>query len=358
MSALQEAIARLTDSPESDSPESGTDEVGPNEVSQELAERVANEILSGEATPAQIGAFLIGLRIRGEKPEHLIGFARTMRDHASPVYISDPRHLVDTCGTGGDGSGSFNISTTAALIAAGAGARVAKHGNRAVTGTCGSADVLAALGVKIDASPETSAQCLAEAGIGFFFAPVFHRAMRHAGPTRKEIGVRTIFNMLGPLANPAGAKRQLIGVYDPALTEVFANVLLELGSEHVMIVHGEDGLDEITTTGKTRVTGGTKKRVHTFEIDPTQLGLPLASPDDLAGADTAEGNAEIVRGILSGESGPKADIAMLNAAAALKVAGVADSLESGLDLAREAISSGKATAALDRLAQVSNAEAE
>lgn len=339
MSAIQTAILKLTE---------GTP------VDAELAAQVAHQLLSGEATEAQIGAFLMGMRLRGEKPEHLVAFAQTMREHASPVFIADKKHLVDTCGTGGDRSGTFNISTTAALIAAGAGARVAKHGNRAISGKCGSADVLAALGVKIDMSPDAVTQCMAEAGIAFFFAPVFHQSMRHVGPARKALGVRTIFNMLGPLSNPAGAAHQLIGVYDPALTDIFAEVLIELGSKHVMIVHGEDGLDEITTTTRTLVTEATKKERKTYHFDPADFGIPHASPAELQGPDTAEENAALVRRILEGEAGPRADIALLNAAAALVVGAQATSIEEGLTQARESVESGAALRSLERFIEVSN----
>lgn len=339
MSAIQTAIFKLTEG---------------NPVDEELAAHVAHQLLSGEATEAQIGAFLMGMRLRGENPEHLVAFARTMRDHASPVFIADKKHLVDTCGTGGDRSGTFNISTTAALIAAGAGARVAKHGNRAISGKCGSADVLAALGVKIDMSPDAVTRCMAEAGIAFFFAPVFHQSMRHVGPARKELGVRTIFNMLGPLSNPAGAAHQLIGVYDPELTDIFAEVLIELGSKHVMIVHGEDGLDEITTTTRTRVTEATKKERKTYHFDPADFGIPHASPAELQGPETAEENATLVRRILEGETGPRADIALLNAAAALVVGAQAESVEEGLAKARESVESGAALQSLERFIEVSN----
>lgn len=341
MSAIQTAIQRLAES---------------RPVDEELAGQVAHQLLSGEATNAQIGAFLMGMRLRGERPEHLVAFARTMRDHASPVFIADKKHLVDTCGTGGDRSGSFNISTTAALIAAGAGARVAKHGNRAISGKCGSADVLAALGVKIDMSPDAVTRCMAEAGVAFFFAPVFHQSMRHVGPARKELGVRTIFNMLGPLSNPAGAPHQLIGVYDPALTDIFAEVLIELGSRHVMIVHGEDGLDEITTTARTLVTEATRKERRTYHLDPGEFGIARAEPGDLRGGESIEENAAIVRRILEGEAGPRADVALLNAAAALVVGAQAESMEQGLRLARGSVDSGAALAALERFITVSNEE--
>jgi anthranilate phosphoribosyltransferase len=337
MKAIQDAIATLT---------SG------GEMGGAAAGAVAGEILAGEATPGQIGSFLTALRLRGERPEHVAAFARVMRGHARPVEIDDRAGLVDTCGTGGDGSGTFNISTAAALIAAGAGARVAKHGNRAMSGKCGSADVLAALGVRIDAEPTVVARCLREAGVAFFFAPVFHEAMRHAGPVRREIGIRTIFNMLGPLSNPAGAARQLIGVYDERLTEVFARVLADLGAVHAMVVHGADGLDEITLTGPTRVTETKDGVARTYEIEPESFGLKRAPREALLGG-TPEENAATIRAILEGAPGPKRDVAELNAAAALVVGGRARDLAEGLALARGAIDSGAARGALERLVEAS-----
>jgi anthranilate phosphoribosyltransferase len=339
LSAIQTAIEKLAEG---------------RPVNAELAGQVAHQLLSGEATDAQIGAFLMAMRVRGERPEHLAAFAQTMRDHASPVFIADKKHLVDTCGTGGDRSGTFNISTTAALIAAGAGARVAKHGNRAISGKCGSADVLAALGVKIDMSPDTVTRCMAEAGVAFFFAPIFHQSMRHVGPARKELGVRTIFNMLGPLSNPAGAAHQLIGVYSEELTEIFAEVLIELGSKHVMIVHGEDGLDEITTTGRTLVTEATKKERRTYHLNPVEFGIDRAQPADLLGGETVEANADIVLAILEGEGGARADVAVLNAAAALYVGAQAESIEEGVAKARESIRSGAARETLENFVRISN----
>ncbi len=338
MTATQEAIARLTD----DHP-----------LTDEMAGRVAEEILAGSATPAQIASFLTALRIRGEQAGHLLAFARTLRDHATTVPVKDRENLVDTCGTGGDHSGTFNISTTAALIAAGAGARVAKHGNRAITGKCGSADVLKALGVNVEMSPAVAVRCLNEAGCSFFFAPSFHGAMRHAGSVRREIGIRTIFNMLGPLCNPAGASRQLIGVYDRKLIGMFADVLLRLGSVHALIVHGSDGLDEITTTGPTDVAEVKNGTIKADKITPEALGLSRASAEQLRGG-TAEENAETIRAILRGGKGPKRDIAELNAAATLVVAGKADALAEGLAQARKAVDSGSASATLQKLAELSN----
>jgi len=327
-------------------------------VDGELAGRVAVEILEGQATPAQIGAFLVALRIRGETAEQLGAFIKAMRTYATPVDLPDREFLVDTCGTGGDGSGSFNISTAAAIVAAGAGAKIAKHGNRAVTaGTgTGSADALGALGVKIDCAPETSVRCVAECGLAFFFAPAYHGAMRHAGPARREIGVRTILNLLGPLANPAGTMRQLIGVGMAEMTETFAEVLSALGADHVMVVHGSDGLDEITLTGPTRVTEYTHESLRTFELDPEDLGLKRCHLEELKGGETAEARAREILEILEGQPGPKRTITELNAAAALIVGARAKDFADGLALAREAIESGAARSVLERLITISNAE--
>ncbi|MBI1785051.1 anthranilate phosphoribosyltransferase [Candidatus Sumerlaeota bacterium] len=338
MNAIQQAISNLT--------------LG-EEVNDQLAIRVASEILTGEATPGQIGSFLTALRIRGEQPHHILAFARAMRGRATPIEISERDGLVDTCGTGGDSSGTFNISTAAALIAAGAGARVARPGNRAMSGKCGSADVLKALGVNIEMTPERAAQCVEEAGCAFLFAPVFHGAMKHAGPVRREIGIRTIFNMLGPLSNPAGATRQLIGVYDKHLTSIFAKVLSELGSRRVMIVHGSDGLDEITLTGPTDVSEALNGVVINYPITPEEFGLERANPRELLGGGVEE-NAAIIRAILAGEKGPKRTIAELNAAAALVVADRAGTISEGLLLAREAVDSGAAAGVGKKLVEISN----
>jgi anthranilate phosphoribosyltransferase len=345
MSAIQEAIHQLSVN---------------QPVDAALTERVAREILAGEATAAQIGAFLVALRIRGETPEQLGAFVRAMRAYATPVDVPFRGELVDTCGTGGDASGTFNISTAAALVAAGAGAKIAKHGNRAVTSAAGSgsADARAALGVRIDCPPEVSVRCLERCGLAFFFAPAYHGAMRHAGPARREIGVRSILNLLGPLANPAGAMRQLIGVGAPELTETFAGVLGTLGADHVMVVHGMDGLDEITLTGPTRVTQYKDGLTTTTLLDPRDLGLTLCELADLQGGEGAEGRAAIIREILAGGGGPRRAIVELNAAAALVVADKADDFEQGLALAAEAIDSGAAARVLAGLAEISNGEAE
>ena len=310
-----------------------------------------NQIMSGEATDAQIGAFLVALRVKGETVEEIAGAAEVMRDKATRVVTRHPT-VVDTCGTGGDGSGTFNISTAAAFVVAGAGLCVAKHGNRAASSLCGSADVLKELGVNIEASPGTMGRCLDEAGIGFLFAPALHGAMKYAIGPRRELGARTIFNALGPLTNPAGATRHLIGVYSRSLTDTLAEVLRTLASERAFVVHGLDGLDEISTTGPTQVSelkGGT---VSTYEITPEDLGIARASAADLAGGN-AETNAAILRRVLNGEPGPRLDIVLLNAAAAIVAGGAADDLPAAMELARETVDSGRAVEKLEELKLVS-----
>ena len=304
-------------------------------------------IMAGEATPAQVAGFIVALRMKGETVDEIAGGAESMRRHA--VFV-DPCGLpvVDTCGTGGDSCDTFNISTTAALVAAGAGVPVAKHGNRAISSRCGSADLLAALGVNLDAPPETVEECIQEAGIGFLFAPKLHPAMKHAMGPRQELGVRTVFNMLGPLTNPAGAKRQLLGVFSPELTEPFANVLRLLGSKRAFVVHGHDGMDEITTTTTTRVSELIDGSVKTYDVDPLDFIDDYADASALAGGEP-DTNAGITRAILAGEQGPRRDIVCLNAAAAIVAGGKADSLKDGWRLAGESIASGKARQALDKL---------
>jgi anthranilate phosphoribosyltransferase len=303
-------------------------------------------IMGGQATPAQIGGYLTALRMKGESVDEIAGSAYSMRGHVVPVVVATGGdRLVDTCGTGGDGKHTFNISTTAAFVVAGAGQKVAKHGNRAASSRSGSADVLLALGGNLDLTPEQVADCVATVGIGFLYAIHHHPAMRHAIGPRRELGQRTIFNLLGPLTNPAGATHQLIGVYDPALTEPLARVLGALGSEAAYVVHGADGLDELSTTGPNRVSRLHHGEVTTFELDPTTLGLPAATIDDLLGG-TPEENAALTRGVLDGrDGGPRRDIVLLNAAAVL-------SLESGdwaagLASARAAIDSGAALRTLE-----------
>lgn len=304
-------------------------------------------IMDGQATPAQLGAFLAMLRVKGETHEEIAGAARSMRRHA--VFI-DPRGkpVVDTCGTGGDSLGTFNISTTAAFVVAGAGVPVAKHGNRAMTSQCGSADVLGELGVNLDALPEVMEESLHEVGIGFLFAQKLHPAMKHAAGPRKELGIRTVFNMLGPLTNPAGAKNQVLGVFAPELTEVFAEVLRRLGSNRVFVVHGHDGMDEITVTAATRISELRNGQVRTYEFDPLPFIEQYAKPEDMKGGGP-EVNARILREILGGAKGPRRDIVCLNAAAGIVAGGKAADLRTGFQAAQESIDSGRATLALEGL---------
>ncbi len=324
-------------------------------LTEEEAAQLMAQLMEGEATDAQIGALLTAARMKGETADEIAGFARAMRRKATRVETSrEP--LIDTCGTGGDGSHTFNISTTAAFIAAGAGAAVAKHGNRSVSSRCGSSNVLEALGVRIDAPPERVGQCIDEVGIGFLFAPTFHSAMRHVAGPRREMGVRTFFNIVGPMTNPADAKRQLLGVFDGAWTGPMATALGKLGSERAMVVHGAGGLDEISTTGPTRVSELWNGAVETYEMEPLEYGIRRAEMSDLKGGDADE-NARILRAVLDGEEGPARGIAVLNAAAALKTAGVADSVKEGLERARESIRSGAAKRALEGLIRASSADA-
>ncbi len=319
--------------------------------SDEAAQAMA-EIMDGEASGAQIGAFITALRMKGETVAEIAGLARVMRDRATHVEHDAP--ALDTCGTGGDGAKSFNVSTTAAFVAAGAGVVVAKHGNRAMSSQCGSADVLEALGVKIELGPEGGTRCLHEAGIGFMFAPLFHPAMKHAGPARREIGIRTVFNILGPLTNPARAEIQLLGVADVHIARKMGEVLKMLGSRHAVVVHGLDGLDELTTTGPSLLIDVRPEGIVEREVNPTELELPIAQPSDISGGN-AEQNAAYTRAVLAGESGPRRDIVLLNAAAALYAADVVNTLAEGLDLARKSIDSGIAQRKLDKLIAISNA---
>jgi anthranilate synthase/phosphoribosyltransferase len=317
-------------------------------LSIDEAEEVMSQIMGGEATPAQIGSYLTALRMKAETVAEITGSVRAMRHSAVAVRPqAGPAELVDTCGTGGDGAGTFNISTTAAFVGAGAGQKVAKHGNRSVSSKSGSADVLLALGVNLDLTPEQVAQAVDKVGIGFLFAPKLHPAMKHAIGPRRELGVRTIFNILGPLTNPAGALSQVVGVYDERLTEPLARVLAELGSRGAFVVHGHGGLDELTTTGPNRVSRLQNGEVVTEILDPATLGFAPATPADLLGG-TAEDNAEITRDILAGRGkGPQRDVVVLNAAAALVAAGKADDLPTGIKLAGESLDSGAALAVLD-----------
>ena len=316
----------------------------------EEAEAVMKQIMTGAATDAQIGAYLMGLRMKGETIEEITGSARAMRAAASrvPTHVADD--LLDPVGTGGDQSGTFNITTTAAFAAAGAGIPVAKHGNRAATSKCGSADVLGELGVNLDLSPEQVGQCVDEVGIGFLFAVKLHPAMRHAIGARRQMRVRTIFNILGPLTNPAGAQRQLIGVFAADLTDLLAQVLKALGTKSAMVVHGHGGLDELTVTGPNRVSYLKEDgAIESFELDPAELGFAAASISELKG-DDAPTNAAILRGVLSGEiTGAKRDVVLLNAGAAVRAAGKTDSIADGIALARDTIDSGRAAAKLDQL---------
>ncbi len=330
--AIQDAIAKLIEG---------------QDLTRDQMIGTMDQIMSGGATDAQIGGFLVALRVKGETVEEIAGAAEVMREKATRVVT---RHttVVDTCGTGGDGSGTFNISTAAAFVAAGAGLCVAKHGNRAASSLCGSADVLKELGVNIEASPETVGRCLDEVGIGFLFAPALHGAMKYAIGPRREVGVRTVFNALGPLTNPAGATRHLIGVYGRSLTERLAEVLRTLESERAFVVHGSDGLDEMTTTGPTQVSELKNGSVSTYEIRPGDLGIARAAADDLAGGN-AETNASILRRVLHGEPGHRLDIVLLNAAAAIVAGGAVDDLTSGMELARETVESGRAMDKLEKL---------
>lgn len=308
-------------------------------------------IMRGEATPAQIGAFVAALRTKGETVDEIMGLAQAMRRFALRVVCDGP--LVDTCGTGGDRSGTVNVSTIASFVAAGAGARVAKHGNRAASSACGSADLLETLGVKIELAPQEVAACIEEAGIGFCFAPAFHPSMRHAAGPRRELGVPTIFNLLGPLTNPADARHQALGVSDPVMAPKMAEALSRLGAAHALVFHGSDGLDEITTTGPSRLWEVRGGEISESVIDPADLGIERADPASLKGG-TPERNATLGLEALDGSPGPVLDIVLVNAAAAIHAADLAQDLAEGLDCARESVDSGRARAALDRLVEVSN----
>jgi anthranilate phosphoribosyltransferase len=308
-------------------------------------------IMDGGAQPAHIAALLMGLALKGERPGEMVGFAKTMRERAVPMPRPVPG-VFDTCGTGGDGAHTFNVSTAAAFVLAGAGVRVAKHGNRAVSSRCGSADVLEALGINLEASGVTVVRALEEAGIAFFFAPAWHPSMRHAGPTRRELGIRTAFNLLGPLTNPAGARRQIVGVSRPEHTELVARTLGELGAERAWVVHGAGSLDEVSTLGHTKVSELRAGTVHTFYVHPVDAGLPVGKVADLAGSTAAE-NAAMVQGVLNGDDGARRDVVLLNAAAGLLVAGLAETLAAGVVMAADSLRSGRARVALDRLKEIS-----
>jgi anthranilate phosphoribosyltransferase len=320
-------------------------------LTREEAARGFDRMMSGEATPSQMGALLMALRVRGETVDEITGAVTVMREKM--LRVAAPPDAIDVVGTGGDASGSYNISTCAAFIVAGAGVPVAKHGNRALSSRSGAADVLAALGVKIELPPDGVGRCIREAGIGFMFAPAHHPAMKNVGPTRVELGTRTIFNLLGPLSNPAGVKRQMVGVFSRQWIEPLANVLRNLGSESAWVVHGSDGLDEITSAGPTYVAALENGGVRTFEIAPEDVGVARAMPDMLRGGD-AEQNARALLDVLRGKKGAFRDVALMNAAAGLVVAGRAKDLKQGFALAAKSIDSGEAEGRLDRLIGVSN----
>ncbi len=321
-------------------------------LSREESAGAFDIMMSGEATPSQMGGLLMGLRLRGETIDEITGAVTTMR--AKMTKVAAPPGAIDVVGTGGDASGSYNISTCAAFIVAGAGIPVAKHGNRALSSRSGAADVLGALGVRIDLRPDEITRCIYEAGIGFMFAPAHHPAMKHVGPTRVELGTRTIFNLLGPLSNPAGVKRQMVGVFSRQWVEPLANVLKNLGSERAYVVHGSDGLDEITTSGPTTVAALEDGKVTTFEIRPEDVGFAVSKPEQLRGGD-AEANAAALCDVLKGKKNPFRDVAILNAAAAIVVAGKAKDLKEGVAIATKSVDSAEAEGRLDRLIAVSNA---
>ena len=320
-------------------------------LTEEEAAACMEEIMSDQATPAQFGAFVVALRLKGESVDEIAGMARVMREKALPISLQGP--LLDTCGTGGDAKGTFNVSTAAAFVAAGAGARVAKHGNRAMTSACGSADVLEALGAKIDLPPEGVAACVERTGFGFMFAQAFHPAMKFAAGLRREIGVRTVFNILGPLTNPAGAEAQVLGVADATLAEKLAQVLARLGTKHALVVYGEDGLDEVSVSAATQVYELKDGQVVTSTLHPDDVGLPTHPQDAMRGGSPEE-NAGALRRVLAGEEGPLRDFTLINAAAALVAADLAPGFRAGLALAKQAIDSGAAREKLEAFVSVSN----
>jgi anthranilate phosphoribosyltransferase len=325
-------------------------------LSKDDAAAAMDVIMSGEADPAQIGALVTALAMRGETEEEIAGFAESMRRHARKVELPDGANAVDVVGTGGGGPSTFNISTASAIVGAGAGVKVAKHGNRAITSKCGAADVLEGLGVKIDLEPDGVAECIQQAGVGFMMAPVFHPAMRHAGGPRRAIGIRTIFNVLGPLTNPAGVRHQILGVSDPEIARKLARVVEILGSDHVLVVNAEDGLDELsisapTTIHEVRRKGGPSRESYTLQ--PEDVGLDPAPLTDIMGGDVKR-NVEMVRGVLEGEPGPSRTVTLLNAGAAIYAADHAPSISAGVRMAEESIDSGSARATLEKLIAISN----
>ena len=340
--------------------------VNKEDLSQMEMEAVMNEIMSGEATPAQIGAFITALRMKGETVDEIVGAARVMREKATKIIVIDTslsldrdeinidaETILDTCGTGGDGTNTFNVSTATALVAAGGGVKVAKHGNRAVSSRCGSADVLENLGVKLDITPHDVERCIREIGIGFLFAPLFHGAMKYAAGPRKEIGLRTLFNILGPLTNPAGATAQVLGVYSPDLTEKMARVLGKLGSKEAFVVCGEGIFDEISICSPTRISHLKDGDVNSYQITPEDYGFQRAAIDAIKGGDAQE-NAWIIRNILDGQEGARKDMVLLNAAAAFVAAGLDQDLKAGIERARDVIDSGKAKNKLEQLIEFTN----
>jgi len=324
------------------------------DLTTEEAAHAMREVMEGRAAPSALAGLLAALVMKGERPEEIAGLARTMREHAVAL-TTPPGDVFDTCGTGGDRSGTFNVSSAAAVVVAACGVRVAKHGNRSVSSRCGSADVFEQLGVNVTAPPLVVEQTLRDANIAFFFAPTFHPSMKHAAPIRREMGIRTTFNLLGPLTNPAGATRQIVGVPRPELTQVMARALMLLGSTRAWVVHGAGGIDEISTTGHTKVSECRDGAVHTFFIHPAEFGLAKATSADLRGGDAVE-NAAIIRTVFEGKAGPARDIVLLNAGAALLVAGRTASVREGVACAAAAIDSGAARETLDRMVRSSQTE--
>ena len=323
-----------------------------NDLSEQEMVDAMTEVMDGQVGDTQLAAFLTALQVKKEKVPEIVGAAKVMREKAEKVKVK-ASHIVDTCGTGGDGADTFNISTAVAFVVAGASVTVAKHGNRAVSSKSGSADVLKCMGVNIEASLSTVERCIEETGIGFLFAPLMHKAMKHAATVRKELGFRTLFNLLGPLTNPANAHAQVLGVYDSRWVNPLAEVLRDLGSRRALVVHGFDGLDEITLTSETQVSELKNDNVTSFTIDPKEYGYSLCSANDLKGGSPKE-NAGIIRDILNGTKGPKTDIVILNAAAAIYVGGKADSIEKGILVAANSIDSGAANKKFEQLCQMSN----
>lgn len=335
--ALKDALQRLLES---------------NDLTHAEMLDVMHQVMSGELTPAQIAGFLIALRIKGETVDEIAAAAEVMRELATHVTIRDDAHLIDTCGTGGDGIHTFNVSTVSAFVAAAAGAKVAKHGGRSVSSACGSADVLEALGINVNLAPDQVAACVNDIGIGFMFAPNHHSAMRHAAPVRRELGVRTLFNLLGPLTNPAGAKRQIMGVFHRDLTSILAKVLQSLGSQHVMVVHGADGMDEISFSGDTQVAELKDGSISEYVLNPSQFGFALHDVKSIRVQDAVQ-SADMVRAVLAGENIPARDIVLLNAGAAIYIAGLADDMQQGIEHAGQMLDNGAAQAKLEQLITLS-----